>query len=72
VSVTKENAQLMGQQSGTEPYLTDDGITNYLNRVINEDKQKSEDIAAEVVSSTPTRSVSYYKGTTALNQACFW
>lgn len=40
VSVTKENAQLMEQQSGTEPSLTDDDIRNYLNRVINEVKQK--------------------------------
>jgi len=35
VSVTKENTQLMGQKSGTEPSLTDDGMTNYLNRVVN-------------------------------------
>jgi hypothetical protein len=40
VSVTKKNAQLMEQESGTEPSLTDDDITNYLNRVINEVKQK--------------------------------
>lgn len=40
VSVTKENAQLMEQKSGTEPSLTDDDITNYLNQVINEVKQK--------------------------------
>jgi hypothetical protein len=36
VSVIKENAQLMEQKSGTEPSLTDEDITNYLNRVINE------------------------------------
>jgi hypothetical protein len=42
VSVTRENAQLMEQQSGTEPSLTDDDITNYLSRVINEAKQKKE------------------------------
>jgi len=30
VSVTKENAQLMGQKGGTDPSLTDDDITNYL------------------------------------------
>jgi hypothetical protein len=40
VSVTKENAQLMEQQSGTKPSLTDKDITNYLNRVIYEVKQK--------------------------------
>ena len=40
VSVTKENAQLMGQKSETEPSLTEDGITNYLNRVINAVKQE--------------------------------
>jgi hypothetical protein len=48
----------MEQQSGTEPSLTDDDITNYLNRVISEVKQKKgEDIAAEVVGSNPTRSI---------------
>jgi hypothetical protein len=46
VSVTKENAQLMGQKSGTEPSLTDDDITNYLNHVINEVKEKREDRSA--------------------------
>jgi hypothetical protein len=40
MSLTKENAQLMEQQSGTEPSLTDDDITKYLNRVINEVKEK--------------------------------
>lgn len=40
VSVTKEYAQLLEQQSGTEPSLTDEDITNYLNRVIYEVKQK--------------------------------
>ena len=60
VSVTKENAQLMGQKSGTEPSLTDDDITNYLNRVINEVKQRREDRTPEVVGPTPTRSISYY------------
>ncbi len=40
VGVAKENAQLMEQKSGTEPYLTDEDITNYLNRVINEVNQK--------------------------------
>ena len=46
VSITKENAQLMKQQSGTEPSLTDSDITNYLNRVINEVKEKREDRTA--------------------------
>jgi len=40
IAVAKENAQLMEQKSGTEPSLTDEDITNYLNRVINEVKQK--------------------------------
>jgi hypothetical protein len=40
MSLTKENAQRMEQQSGTEPSLTDDDITKYLNRVINEVKEK--------------------------------
>jgi hypothetical protein len=40
MSIAKENAQVMEQQSGTEPSLTDDDMTNYLNRVINEVKQK--------------------------------
>jgi hypothetical protein len=40
MSVAKENAQLMEQKSGTEPSLTDEDITNYLNRIINEVKQK--------------------------------
>ena len=40
ISAAKENAQLMEQKSGTEPSLTDEDITNYLNRVINEVKQK--------------------------------
>ena len=31
-------------------------MTNYLNHVINEDREKREDTAAEVVGSTPTRS----------------
>jgi hypothetical protein len=30
----------MEQKSGTEPSLTDDEITNYLNRVIKEVKEK--------------------------------
>jgi hypothetical protein len=30
----------MEQESGTESSLTDEDITNYLNRVINEVKQK--------------------------------
>jgi hypothetical protein len=67
VSVTKENAQLMGQKSGTEPSLTDDDITNYPNRVINEVKQRREDRTPEVVGSNPTRSIFfYYEGTTVL------
>jgi hypothetical protein len=40
VSVTKENAELMEQKSGTEPSLTDEDITNYLNRVINERRKR--------------------------------
>lgn len=40
VSVAKENAHLMEQKSGTESSLTDEDITNYLNRVINEVKQE--------------------------------
>ena len=40
IAVAKENAHIMEQQSGTEPSLTDDDITNYLNRVINEVQQK--------------------------------
>jgi hypothetical protein len=40
VSVAKENAHLMEQKSGTETSLTDEDITNYLNRVINEVKQE--------------------------------
>jgi hypothetical protein len=40
VSVTKENAQLMEQKSGTKPSLTDDDIMNYLNLIINEVKEK--------------------------------
>jgi hypothetical protein len=40
MNIAKENAQVMEQQSGTEPSLTDDDMTNYLNRVINEVKQK--------------------------------
>jgi hypothetical protein len=68
VSVTKENAQLMGQKSGTEPSLTDDDITNYLNHVINEVKQRREDRTPEVVGSNPTRPIFfYYEGTTVLN-----
>jgi hypothetical protein len=38
--VAKENAQIMEQKSGTEPSLTDEEITNYQNRVIDEVKQK--------------------------------
>jgi hypothetical protein len=40
MKVTKENAQIMEQESGTEPSLTDDDITNYLNKIINEVKEK--------------------------------
>jgi len=40
ISVTKENAQLMEQESGTEPSLSDEEITDYLNRVINEIRRK--------------------------------
>jgi hypothetical protein len=40
LSVTKENAQLMEQKSGTEPSLSDEDMTNYLNRIINEVKGK--------------------------------
>jgi hypothetical protein len=40
LNVTKENAQMMEQESGTGPSLTDDEITNYLNRVVNEVKGK--------------------------------
>jgi hypothetical protein len=42
VGATKENAELMEQKSGTEPSLTDDDITNYLNHVVNEVKEKKE------------------------------
>ncbi len=61
VSVTKENAQLMEQKSGTEPSLTDDDITNYLNHVTNEVKQRREDRTPEVVvgSNLTTRSISF-------------
>jgi hypothetical protein len=40
VKVTKENAQVMEQKSGTEPSLTDDEITNYLSQIIDELKEK--------------------------------
>jgi hypothetical protein len=40
VGVAKENAQLMEQKSGTEPSLSDEEITNYINSVINEVQQK--------------------------------
>jgi hypothetical protein len=55
VSVAKENAHLMEQKSGRESSLSDEETTNYLNRVINELKQKE----AEVVGSNPTRSTSF-------------
>jgi hypothetical protein len=45
LDVTKENAQMMEQESGTRPSLTDHDITNYLNRVINEVKQKGRYIS---------------------------
>ena len=38
--VTKENAELRELKNGTEPSVTDDDITNYLNQVINEVKEK--------------------------------
>ena len=40
LSVTKENAQLLEQKSGTEPSLSDDDIMDYLNRIIVEVKEK--------------------------------
>jgi len=46
MTVTKENAQVMEQQSGTEPSLTDDDMLNYLDRIINEVKRK-QDTAAD-------------------------
>jgi hypothetical protein len=43
MNVTKENAQLMGQKSGTEPSLTDDDIAEYVNRIIMEVKEKEKE-----------------------------
>jgi hypothetical protein len=47
LSVAKEDAHLMEQKSKRESSLSDEEITNYPNRVINELKQKE----AEVVGS---------------------
>jgi hypothetical protein len=45
VSVTRKNAQLMEQESGTQPSLTDDDMINYIVRVISE-VNRNEDTAS--------------------------
>jgi hypothetical protein len=42
ISVTKKNAQVMEQKSGTQPSLTDDDMMNYIVRVINEVNRKED------------------------------
>jgi hypothetical protein len=46
VSITKENAQVMEQESGTRPSLTDEDMVNYVVRVIDEVHGK-EDTTSE-------------------------
>jgi hypothetical protein len=42
ISVTKKNAHVMEQESGTQPSLTDDDIMNYIVRVIDEVNPKED------------------------------
>ena len=42
MTVTKENAYVMEQQSGTEPSLTEKDMAGYIERILHEIKQKKD------------------------------
>lgn len=47
ISVTKENAHIMEQESGTQPSLTDDDMTSYIELIFNEIEQKKDKTFAD-------------------------
>ena len=42
ITVTKENAHIMQQESGTQPSLTDEDMTSYIEHILDEIKQKKD------------------------------